>query len=111
MPYVNAQNAGLANVEEGDINGKSFLIETKSIGRSCFNKDPSVRLLRHEYSKCMKNIPMSFIRIYSLRRISDIQISQFVLSKLDTMNHPINYNAYQDDNQYRSLHLQSKQGH
>ncbi|CAF4321143.1 unnamed protein product [Rotaria magnacalcarata] len=61
MPYVNAQNVGLANVEEGNINGKSFLIETKSIERSCFNKDPSARLLRHEYSKYMKNIPMSFM--------------------------------------------------
>ncbi|CAF0998007.1 unnamed protein product [Adineta ricciae] len=49
ISYLNVQNVGLANVEEGSINGKSFVVETKSIGRSCFNKDPSVRLLRREY--------------------------------------------------------------
>jgi hypothetical protein len=49
ISYLNVQNVGLANVEEGNINGNSFLVETKSIGRSCFNKDPSVRLLRREY--------------------------------------------------------------
>jgi hypothetical protein len=49
ISYLNVQNVGLADVEEGNINEKSFLVETKSIGRSCFNKDPSVRLLRREY--------------------------------------------------------------
>lgn len=49
ISYLNAQNIGLANVEEGNINGKNFSVETKTIGRSCFNKDPSVRLLRREY--------------------------------------------------------------
>lgn len=49
ISYLNVQNVGLANVEEGTINGKSFSVETKTIGRSCFNKDPSVRLLRREY--------------------------------------------------------------
>ncbi|UJR16077.1 hypothetical protein I4U23_002990 [Adineta vaga] len=49
ISYLNVQNVGLADVEEGNINGKSFLVETKSIGRSCFNKDPSVRLLRRVY--------------------------------------------------------------
>ena len=49
ISYLNVQNVGLANVEEGEINGKSFRVETKTIGRSCFNKDPSVRLLRREY--------------------------------------------------------------
>jgi hypothetical protein len=45
-------------------------------------------------------------RIYNPRRLADIQI---ILNKLDTMTHPIHYNAYQDDNQYRSLERQSKQ--
>jgi len=49
VSYLNVQNVGLANVEEGNINGNSFHVETKTIGRSCFNKDPSVRLLRREY--------------------------------------------------------------
>ena len=50
ISYLNVQNVGLADVEEGEIQGKSFRVETKSIGRSCFNKDPSVRLLRREYT-------------------------------------------------------------
>ena len=50
ISYLNVQNVGLANVEEGEIQGNSFRVETKSIGRSCFNKDPSVRLLRREYT-------------------------------------------------------------
>lgn len=50
VSYLNVQNVGLANVEEGNINGNSFVVETNAIGRSCFNKDPSVRLLRREYS-------------------------------------------------------------
>jgi hypothetical protein len=49
VSYLNVQNVGLANVEEGNINGKSFQVETKTIGRSCLNKDPSARLLRREY--------------------------------------------------------------
>ena len=50
ISYLNVQNVGLANVEEGTIRGTSFQVETKSIGRSCFNKDPSVRALRREYA-------------------------------------------------------------
>ena len=50
VSYLNVQNVGLADVEEGTINGNSFQVETKAIGRSCFNKDPSVRLLRREYA-------------------------------------------------------------
>jgi hypothetical protein len=50
ISYLNVQNVGLANVEEGNINGNSFVIETKSIERSCFNKDPGARLLRREFS-------------------------------------------------------------
>jgi hypothetical protein len=49
ISYLNVQNVGLANVEEGTLNGNSFRVETKTIGRSCFNKDPSARLLRREY--------------------------------------------------------------
>lgn len=49
ISYMNVQNVGLADVEEGNIDGKGFLVQTKSIGRSCFNKDPSVRALRREY--------------------------------------------------------------
>ena len=49
VSYLNVQNVGLANVEEGTLNGNSFRVETKTIGRSCFNKDPSVQLLRREY--------------------------------------------------------------
>ena len=50
ISYLNVQNVGLANVEEGTIQGTSFQVETKSVVRSCFNKDPSVRALRREYS-------------------------------------------------------------
>ncbi|CAF0757178.1 unnamed protein product [Rotaria sordida] len=50
ISYLNVQNVGLAEIEEGTINGKSFVVETKSIERSCFNNDPSARLLRREYS-------------------------------------------------------------
>jgi hypothetical protein len=50
VSYLNVQNVGLANVEEGTIQGTSFQVETKSISRSCFNKDPSVCALRREYS-------------------------------------------------------------
>ncbi|CAF4420653.1 unnamed protein product, partial [Rotaria magnacalcarata] len=64
IPYANPQNVGLANVEEGNINGKSFLIERKSIGRSCFNKDPSARLLRREYSIHKKDPNVLHVKVF-----------------------------------------------
>jgi THAP domain-containing protein 4 len=50
ISYLNVQNVGLAHIEEGTMENKRFQVETKSIERSCFNKDPSVRVLRREYS-------------------------------------------------------------
>lgn len=50
LSYLNVQNVGLSNVEEGNFTDKSFKLETKTIGRSCFNKEPGVVYLRREFS-------------------------------------------------------------
>ncbi|CAF2401130.1 unnamed protein product [Rotaria sp. Silwood2] len=64
ISYLNVQNVGLADVEEGTISGKSFLIETKSIGRSCFNNEPSVRLLRREYSLDKNDSNLIHVKVF-----------------------------------------------
>ena len=64
VSYLNVQNVGLANVEEGKVQGKSFQVETKSIGRSCFNKDPSVRLLRREYHLDDNDINLLHVKVF-----------------------------------------------
>lgn len=64
VSYLNVQNVGLANVEEGTINGQSFLVETKAIGRSCMNKDPSVRLLRREYLLDEKDSNILHVKVF-----------------------------------------------
>ncbi|CAF3248256.1 unnamed protein product [Rotaria socialis] len=72
ISYLNVQNVGLANVEEGDINGQSFVVKTQSIGRSCFNKDPSVRLLRREYLLDEKDSNILSVKVFmSTSRMDD----------------------------------------
>ncbi|CAF1378541.1 unnamed protein product [Adineta steineri] len=64
ISYLNVQNVGLSNVEEGNINGNSFTVETKAIGRSCFNKDPSVQLLRREYQLDEKDANILNVKVF-----------------------------------------------
>lgn len=74
ISYLNVQNVGLANIEEGNINGKSFQVETKTIGRSCFNKDPSVRLLRREYILDTNDSNILHVKVFmSTSRMEDNQ--------------------------------------
>ena len=64
ISYLNVQNVGLANVEEGNLQEKSFQVETKAIGRSCFNKDPSVRYLRREYRLDENDSNFLHVKVY-----------------------------------------------
>ena len=64
ISYLNVQNIGLSDVEEGNMNNNGFFIETKSIGRSCFNKDPSVRLLRREYILDEKDSNILHVKVF-----------------------------------------------
>ena len=77
ISYLNVQNVGLADVEEGDVNGKSFHVETNSIGRSCFNKDPSVRLLRRECSLDEKDANVLNVKVFMSTNRTDINEQPF----------------------------------
>ena len=77
VSYLNVQNVGLADVEEGHIQGKTFLVETKSIGRSCFNKDPSAQLLRREYTLDEKDGNLLHVKVFMRTSRMDDQDQAF----------------------------------
>ncbi|CAF0947398.1 unnamed protein product [Didymodactylos carnosus] len=51
LSYLNSQNVGITCTEEGEIDSskKKFTLETKTIERSCFAKEPRVVKLKREY--------------------------------------------------------------